>query len=72
MSHQPLHERIQLFVDNVEWYLSLEYDPFYATVFARESSKRKVFDFLGSYYLGGASVPDATRYLVEFIEQRLI
>ncbi|NBT08868.1 MAG: hypothetical protein EBS98_08720 [Chitinophagia bacterium] len=61
-----LQSDIENFVTNVGNYIIMEYESFYD--FFKQSD---MFDFIGSYYLGGSSVPDTARYVVELILMQL-
>lgn len=63
--NKQLHKKISQFIDNVAAYIELEYDSY-----SEEFSKKKslLFDFIGSYYMGGNNVPDTARYVVELIK----
>lgn len=58
-----LIENINTFVHFVGWYLRCEYDQVYYEKFLDHD----LFDFIGSYYMGGSTVPDTARYVVELI-----
>lgn len=54
---------ITCYIKQVGRYLYMEYDSVYYDQF----DKQNMFDFVGSYYMGGNSVPDTARYVVELI-----
>lgn len=60
-------EHINHFVSSVGEYLHMEYDPMYYEIFTEEKNQSHMFDFVGSYYMGGSNVPDTSRYVVELI-----
>lgn len=60
------------FLNSVGEYLYLEYDPIYYKEFTRDKNLAALFDFVGSYYMGGSTVPDTARYVVEFIERFIL
>ena len=71
---KPPHndEKILRFIYAVGIYLQLEYDPFYTSMFNRTGYAQSIYDFLGTHYLAGEPIPNAARYLVEFMEQELL
>lgn len=56
------------FINSVGDYLHMEYDPVYYEAFTEDSNLSAMFDFVGSYYMGGSNVPDTARYVVELIK----
>lgn len=58
---------ITCFFNRVGDYIYLEYDPIYYKVYTKDKNLNNMFDFVASYYLGGNSVPDTARYVVELI-----
>lgn len=58
-----LMESIHTFVHLVEWYIQQEYD----TIYGEKFIEYDLFDFIASYYMGGNTVPDTTRYVIELI-----
>lgn len=58
------------FINRVGDYLHMEYDPIYYKEFTKDKNLAHMFDFVGSYYLGGNNVPDTARYVVELILMR--
>lgn len=65
MNHK-LMENIHAFIHLIGWYLECEYDRVYYEKFIDSD----LFDFIGSYYMGGSTVPDTARYVVELILMR--
>lgn len=55
------------FMNSVGDYLHMEYDPMYYEAFTEDNNLSAMFDFVGSYYMGGSNVPDTARYVVELI-----
>lgn len=55
------------FLNKVGDYLHMEYDPIFYKEFTRDKNLSAMFDFVGSYYMGGNNVPDTARYVVELI-----
>ncbi len=56
------------FGNSVGNYIRMEYDPEYYTEF--NTKNLNMFDFIGSYYMGGSNVPDTARYVVELIKMK--
>lgn len=63
--NSKVEHQIVCFMNSVAEYLNMEYDSVYYETFISNSSN--MFDFVGSYYLGGSTVPDTARYVVELI-----
>ena len=61
-----LYNKIIEFGNSVGEYIHMEYDPIYYEQFS--SKNLHMFDFIGSYYMGGSTVPDTARYVVELIK----
>lgn len=61
--NNQLIENINSFISSVGDYLKMEYDSVYYDRF----STSDMFDFIGSYYMGGSTVPDTARSVVELI-----
>lgn len=55
------------FINKVGDYIHMEYDPIYYLEYTKDRNLSNMFDFVGSYYMGGANVPDTARYVVELI-----
>lgn len=55
------------FLNKVGDYLHMEYDPIFYKEFTRDKNLSAMFDFVGSYYMGGSNVPDTARYVVELV-----
>lgn len=62
-----IYRQISNFLDSVGSYLYMEYDPYYYNEFSKDNNLQRMYDFVGSYYLGGNNVPDTTRYVVELL-----
>jgi hypothetical protein len=45
----------------------MEYGSDYHNEFTKDKNLQRMYDFVGSYYLGGNNVPDTARYVVELI-----
>ena len=54
---------ISMFIRTVGEYILMEYGDFY-----EQFCSTNIFDFIGSYYMGGSNVPDTARYVVELIK----
>lgn len=63
-----LYQDILSFVESVGYYLKCEYEEVYYQ--RMTATDDQLFDFIGSYYMGGSSVPDTARYVVELILMR--
>lgn len=63
-----LYNNIMTFSDNVGKYILMEYDESYHEDFNKNNLH--MFDFIGSYYMGGANIPDTARQVVELIKMR--
>lgn len=50
----------------------MEYDPIYYTEFTKDKNLHSLFEFVGSYYLGGSTVPETSRYVVDFINRFIL
>ena len=59
-------DQIESFKNYVGTYIYYEYPDFWAMF-----DKTDCFDFIGSYYMGGNSVPDTARYVVELLLMRI-
>jgi hypothetical protein len=58
------------FMNAVGEYIHMEYDPFFYEQYTSDNNLSGMFDFVGSYYMGGSNVPDTARYVVELILMR--
>jgi hypothetical protein len=61
-----LYNQIMDFGNSVGEYIRMEYEPIYYEQF--NAKNLNMFDFIGSYYMGGSNVPDTARYVVELIK----
>lgn len=61
--NKKLYNNIMNFADRVGEYLRMEYDSVFYERF--DKNNLHTFDFIGSYYMGGSTVPDTARYIVE-------
>ena len=54
------------FMNSVGWYISMEYGVVYTKLWHdKDFLNNTLYDFIGSYYMGGSTVPDTARYVVE-------
>ena len=65
--NSEIYRRISSFLDSVGSYIYMEYDQQYYDEFTKDKNLQKIYDFVGSYYLGGNNVPDTARYVVELL-----
>ena len=63
-----IFRRISSFLDSVGSYIYMEYGSEYYSEFTKDNNLQRMYDFVGSYYLGGNNVPDTARYIVELID----
>ena len=64
--NKKLDDQIIDFMNKVGWYITMEYGVGYTKLWHdKEFLNNTLYDFIGSYYLGGNSVPDTARYVVE-------
>ena len=73
--NNKLDRQIINFMNEVGWYISMEYgetvnNEYTATWHDKEFLNNTLYDFIGSYYMGGANVPDTARYVVELIKMK--
>jgi hypothetical protein len=65
--NKEVYKKIHSFLDSVGSYIYMEYDISYYKEFTKDKNQQRMYDFVGSYYLGGNNVPDTARYVVELI-----
>jgi hypothetical protein len=70
--NKKLDDQIINFMNDVGWYISMEYGSTINNEYIKEWHNKDflnntLYDFIGSYYMGGNSVPDTARYVVELI-----
>lgn len=54
------------FMNDVGWYISMEYGVKYTKLWKdKDFLNNTLYDFIGSYYMGGSTVPNTARYVVE-------
>jgi hypothetical protein len=46
----------------------MEYGSEYYNELTKDKNLQRMYDFIGSYYLGGNNVPDTARYVVELLD----
>lgn len=66
--NEKLSFQIVDFMNSVIKYVRMEYNPKYYRELTKDNSFATFFDFIGSYYMGGANVPDVARYVVDLIK----
>lgn len=66
--NNKLNQNISEFITKVGDYIHMEYKPKYYKEYTRDKNLSGLFDFVGSYYMGGSNVPDTARYVVELIK----
>jgi len=69
--NKKLDDQIINFMDSVGKYLKMEYDSKYYNQYLDKITLNNLYEFVGSYYLGGSTVPETSRYVVDFMEQIL-
>jgi hypothetical protein len=62
-----IYRKISNFLDSVGSYVYMEYGSDYYNEFTKDKNLQRMYDFVGSYYLGGNNVPDTARYVVELL-----
>lgn len=67
--NKKMENQIIDFMNSVGQYLKWEYHPKYSEAFVDESTINSLYEFIGSYYMGGSTVPETARYVIEFIER---
>ena len=71
-----MNEKITLqitdFMNHIGDYLHMEYDPKYYKEYTGDKNLGGLFEFVGSYYMGGGNVPDTARYVVEYIDRFIL
>ena len=70
--NEQLDRQIINFMNDVGWYISMEYGSTINNEYIKywndkEFLNNTLYDFIGSYYMGGNTVPDTARYVVELI-----
>lgn len=64
--NSKLDKQIIDFMNSVGWYISMEYGVEYTKLWNdKDFLNNTLYDFIGSYYMGGSTVPDTARYVVE-------
>lgn len=67
--NEKLKSNISAFISKVGDYIHMEYQPKYYREYTRDKNLGGLFEFVGSYYMGGSNVPDTARYVVEYINR---
>jgi hypothetical protein len=60
------------FMNSIGEYLHMEYKPIYYKEYTSDKNLSALFEFVGSYYMGGSNVPDTARYVVEYIQRFIL
>ena len=64
--NEKMDRQIIDFMNNVGWYISMEYGVQYTKLWHdKDFLNNTLYDFIGSYYMGGSTVPETARYVVE-------
>jgi hypothetical protein len=71
--NKNLDQQIIDFMNEVGWYISMEYgetinNEYIEKWHNKDFLNNRLYDFIGSYYLGGNNVPDTARYVVELMD----
>lgn len=66
--NDKLNQNISAFITKVGDYIHMEYKSKYYKEYTKDKNLSGLFDFVGSYYMGGSNVPDTARYVVELIK----
>lgn len=66
--NDKINLQITDFMNAVGEYIHMEYKPKYYKYYINDKNFGGLFDFVGSYYMGGSNVPDTARYVVELIK----
>lgn len=69
LMNEKITFQITDFINRVGDYLHMEYDSKYYKEYTRDKNLGGLFEFVGSYYMGGSNVPDTARYVVEYINR---
>ena len=67
--NDKINLHIAEFMSKVGDYIHMEYKPKYYKEYTRDKNLAGLFEFVGSYYMGGSNVPDTARYTVEYISR---
>ena len=63
--NEKMDRQIIDFMNEVGWYISMEYDQAYSDEFCRETTLNSLYEFIGSYYMGGNNVPDTAGIIID-------
>jgi hypothetical protein len=71
--NSELDRAIINFMNEVGWYISMEYgetinNEYIKVWHDKDFLNNTLYDFIGSYYMGGSNVPDTARYVVDLIK----
>lgn len=67
--NKKLKANVNIFFNQVNDYIYMEYDKKYYTIVTRERNLVRLYDFITAQYLGGNNVPDTARYVIEYINK---
>lgn len=67
--NDKINLQIAEFMSKVGDYIHMEYKSKYYKEYTRDKNLSALFEFVGSYYMGGSNVPDTARYVVEYINR---
>lgn len=70
--NDKLNLQITDFMNSVGEYIHMEYKPKYYKQYKLDKNLSGLFEFIGSYYIGGSNVPDTARYAVEYIDRFIL
>lgn len=69
--NEKMDRQIINFMNSVGWYISMEYGVGYTKLWHdKDFLNNTLYDFIGSYYMGGSTVPETARYVVELTLMR--
>ena len=70
--NDKINLQIADFMTSVGNYIHMEYKPKYYREYTTDKNLGGLFEFIGSYYMGGSNVPDTARYTVEYIRRFIL
>ena len=70
--NDKLNLQITDFMNAVGNYIQMEYKPKYYKEYTNDKNLGGLWDFIGSYYMGGSNAPDTARYAVEYIKRFIL
>lgn len=72
LMNDKINLQITEFMSSVGDYIHMEYKPKYYKEYTRDKNLAGLFEFVGSYYMGGSNVPDTARYTIEYIKRFIL